>query len=447
MKPVKNYPWITLGLAICLLTGCSGWGGSQSADKLSVSGFISAREIRISPEIGGSVSEVTVAEGQAVQKGDVLFRLEGDTAQAQYDLSASAVDAAKAVVASAESQQTMAQDQYDQALQGAQLQDQKDRLDSWTATQSSEIHLPVWYFQKDEQISALQNETKAAASALDVQIANLDKVLKSASSEDFIKAETTLGDAQAAFKVADLALSQAQDAKDNEKLKDAAQKTYDSALATLKSAQNEYDRQLSSTAAQDVLEARAQVAAAHARLDAANDQINLLQTGSQSWQVKVAQDGIHQAETGLNQAKANQQQAENNLKLAKLQLDKTVIYAPISGVILTLNLKQGELIPAGSVVATLGNLDDVELTVYVPEDQYGRIQIGKEVTLKADSFPNKTYSGKVTSISNEAEFTPRNVQTTSGRKMTVYAVKIDVPNPAHDLKAGMPVDAEFDFSK
>ena len=92
---------------------------------------------------------------------------------------------------------------------------------------------------------------------------------------------------------------------------------------------------------------------------------------------------------------------------------------------------------------TIGQLDEVELTVYVPEDKYGHIQLGQEVFIAVDSFPGSTFTGMVVYISGEAEFTPRNVQTMEGRKTTVYAVKITVPNQDQKLKPGMPADVDF----
>ncbi len=104
---------------------------------------------------------------------------------------------------------------------------------------------------------------------------------------------------------------------------------------------------------------------------------------------------------------------------------------------------QGEVVGAGSIVMTLARLDEVTLTVYIPEDQYGRIQLGQDVSVSTDSYPGEVFQGKVEYISDQAEFTPRNVQTVEGRKSTVYAVKIALPNPEHRLKPGMPADARF----
>ncbi len=113
--------------------------------------------------------------------------------------------------------------------------------------------------------------------------------------------------------------------------------------------------------------------------------------------------------------------------------------------VLLQNLEEGELVSAGSTVMKIGNIEEVKLTVYIPEDQYGSVNLGQEVVVTVDSYPEKSYTGRVTYIANEAEFTPSNVQTVEGRKSTVFAVEITLPNPEHDLKSGMPADVEFIF--
>jgi HlyD family secretion protein len=79
----------------------------------------------------------------------------------------------------------------------------------------------------------------------------------------------------------------------------------------------------------------------------------------------------------------------------------------------------------------------------VPEDRYGQISLGEKATVKVDSFPGSTFTSAVTHISDQAEFTPRNVQTAEGRSSTVYAIKLTVTDPQGKLKPGMPADVTF----
>jgi len=119
------------------------------------------------------------------------------------------------------------------------------------------------------------------------------------------------------------------------------------------------------------------------------------------------------------------------------------VTSPLDGILLTRNLEVGEAVSPGSTLMTIGQLDEVELVVYIPEDRYGEINLGEKVEVRVDSFPGETFSGTVEYISDQAEFTPRNVQTIEGRRATVYAVKLLVPNPDLKLKPGMPADVTF----
>jgi RND family efflux transporter MFP subunit len=204
----------------------------------------------------------------------------------------------------------------------------------------------------------------------------------------------------------------------------------------LESAQTEYNRLLTTQAAENVLEGRARVRVAQERYDRALDYYNSLMSGEQSLQVKAADAAVKQAEAALTQAEAA-------LALIDVQLKKTIVTSPMDGTVLSRNLEVGETLAPTAVVLTIGQLEEVNLTVYIPETEYGKIKLGEEVSITVDSFPGKTFSGTVSYISDQAEFTPSNVQTIEGRRTTVYAVKLEVPNPDGELKPGMPADVTF----
>jgi HlyD family secretion protein len=92
---------------------------------------------------------------------------------------------------------------------------------------------------------------------------------------------------------------------------------------------------------------------------------------------------------------------------------------------------------------TLGLLDNLSITVYVPENLYGGLSLGQSASVTADSFPGETFNGTVTHIADQAEFTPRNVQTAEGRSTTVFAIKLQIQDTAGKLKPGMPADVVF----
>jgi multidrug efflux pump subunit AcrA (membrane-fusion protein) len=121
------------------------------------------------------------------------------------------------------------------------------------------------------------------------------------------------------------------------------------------------------------------------------------------------------------------------------------IRSPIDGVILDRAVQPGELAMGGSTLLTVGDLSKPTLTIYVPEDRYGQINLGQTYPVKVDSFPDRVFQGKVSYISDHAEFTPRNVQTAQGRKDTVYAVRLKIPNDDLALKPGMPADVTIEL--
>jgi multidrug resistance efflux pump len=117
------------------------------------------------------------------------------------------------------------------------------------------------------------------------------------------------------------------------------------------------------------------------------------------------------------------------------------IRAPISGLVTSLEANVGEMAIPGATLMTLANLDEVTLTIYIPEDEIGKVMLGREVEVMVDSFPGEVFLGEVVYISPRAEFTPRNVQTKEERVSMVFAVEVRLSNPEHKLKPGMPADA------
>ncbi len=122
------------------------------------------------------------------------------------------------------------------------------------------------------------------------------------------------------------------------------------------------------------------------------------------------------------------------------------ITSPIDGTVMERLIEPGELTAPGSPLMTVADLDTLTVTVYVPENQYGEVYLGKSYPVKVDSFPNETFVGKVSHIADQAEFTPRNVQTVDGRESTVFAVKLDLEPSGGKLKPGMPADVTFSAS-
>lgn len=183
-------------------------------------------------------------------------------------------------------------------------------------------------------------------------------------------------------------------------------------------------------------ELKAKMDAAEASLDSARAQYNLLAVGARPEQVDAARAQVEAAE---NQAAA----AEAALAVLDVQIQKLTLTAPADGVVLTRIVEPGELAVMGSTMLVLARLDPLTLTVYVPEDEYGTLLLGQELEVTVDSFPGEVFPGKVTHIADQAEYTPRNIQTIKSRKVTVFAVQLTLSNPDGRLKPGMPASVSL----
>jgi HlyD family secretion protein len=226
-------------------------------------------------------------------------------------------------------------------------------------------------------------------------------------------------------------------------LSEVGDNLFDAAETELDEAQKAYDELLDTQAADDVLLLRAEVSVAQERYYAALDYLRKFQTGEQSMAVVAAEGVLSQAQAGAEQAQMAVEQAQANLDLLDTQIAKLTISAPMDGVVLTRNVEAGEFVQPGATAFILGRLNDLTITVYVPENRYGEVLIGQQAEVTVDSFPGLTFTAEVIQIANKAEFTPRNVQTVEGRSSTVFAIKLKVNDPDGKLKIGMPADVVF----
>jgi HlyD family secretion protein len=152
---------------------------------------------------------------------------------------------------------------------------------------------------------------------------------------------------------------------------------------------------------------------------------------------------IEAAEQEVEAARAQVAAAKAALDVTEIQLGHTELKAPYTGMIISRNVEPGEVVTPSQEVLTISDLSRVDLKVFVEETEIGRIVPGQPVDVKIDTFPDKTYAGRVAYISPQAEFTPKIIQTHKERVKLVYLVKVSVPNPNYELKSGMPADAWF----
>ena len=212
-------------------------------------------------------------------------------------------------------------------------------------------------------------------------------------------------------------------------MEDQMRPQLEAANSQVAAAQATLNKLLSGPTSPEIRSAQARVAAAQGQLQSAQAQYELLATGPSREQIAAADAVVAQA--------------EQTLRTYDVQADKLVVHAPQDGVVLVRNIEVGEVVGPGATVMVLGQLDPLQLTVYLPEDSYGQVKLGQTAQVTVDSYQGVAFSAGVVHIADQAEFTPRNVQTVAGRRTTVYAVKFDVPNPDGRLKPGMPADVTF----
>ncbi|HEY5730878.1 MAG TPA: efflux RND transporter periplasmic adaptor subunit [Anaerolineales bacterium] len=410
---------------------------------LTASGTIEATIVNVAPELAGKVVEVLVDEGQTVTTGTPLLRLDDSLLQSEKQTATAALDSANAAVRTAEVALESAQLQYDITLSNALAHESQNRIVIWDQSKPSEFDLPVWYFSKEERLKAAQAEMDVKKAALDDAMKRLEEISARAGSSNFLAIEANLVQMRLAFQNAEAVFDATSGTSDSQTLRDAAQITLDEAEIDLEDAQKDYDDALTTDGATDVLEARADVIVAQEVYDLAVDNLRALQTGADSPQVQAAGKFVEQATVALEQAKTNVASAQARLNTLETQLKKVTVYAPMDGVILTRNIEPGEFVQPGAVTFAMANLDEMTITVYVPEGKYGEISLGQQVSVTVDSFPNETFDAVVFHIADQAEFTPRNVQTVEGRHSTVYAIKLKVTDSEDKLKIGMPADVVF----
>jgi HlyD family secretion protein len=480
---MKNRKTILRVIVISLIVIVAGYYGykalySTSNGQLKASGTIEAVEVNVAPEASGKITEVLVDEGQTVKAGDPLLHLDPTLLQQQRDVSAANLDTAVAGVQVALNALDVAKSQYQTSLETALAQDKQTRLKDWFVKDPKQFDQPGWYFSRDEQIQAAQTQVDDAKKVWDDAQANLTRVTNSIEKADFLNAENRLLNARLAYLIARDVNNKAQNSTSSDQpvgrynsthcgtndgyrlanarltnyiytcngdpqLSDAGQSQYDSAQTELDNAQKAYNDLLSTKAAEDVLTARAEVSVAQERYYSALDFLRSLQTGDQSPSVTTARDALDQAQASADQAEKAVAQAEANLNLLDAQLAKLTVYAPMDGVILSRNVEPGEFVQPGATALSMANLNNLTITVYVPEDRYGQIYLNQNANVSVDSFPGQTFKATVSYISDQAEFTPRNVQTVEGRSSTVYAIKLKVIDPEGKLKPGMPADVVF----
>jgi HlyD family secretion protein len=360
----------------------------KDTNTLSVSGNLELTQVDISFKVPGKLIELNVDEGVYVKKGMIIARIDKDQVQQQRTRD-------QASLAGSESQ-------YEQTLTSVQWQ--RQTLESDIALRKAEI--------------------RAAQ-------AQLDQLVAGSRPQEIQQARAAVADAKAQHDQAQADWDRAQDLFKNDDISKQQYDQYrmrlDSSAAVLRQADERLALVVEGPRKEDIEAARAQVARADAALRAS--QANELELKRREQDVLA-----HQADVS---------RARAQIAITDTQINDTVVTAPVDGVVLVKSAEVGEVLAAGTTVVTIGDIDHPWLRAYINETDLGRLKHGQSATLTTDSFPGKSYPGRISFIASEAEFTPKQIQTHEERVKLVYRIKIDVDNRSHELKSNMPVDAEI----
>ena len=134
------------------------------------------------------------------------------------------------------------------------------------------------------------------------------------------------------------------------------------------------------------------------------------------------------------------ERSEAVLAASRTQVADLEVNSPLAGRVLSKNYERGEYVNAGAAIATIGDMNDCWVKIYVSTEQLGKIRLGQAASVKIDAYPDKTFRGEIKEISQNAEYTPRQSITQRERANMVFAVKVKLDNPAETMKPGLPAD-------
>lgn len=443
---LKRAPLIIIPLA---LVAAAVWfyinRGSAQAEQgpVTASGTIEATEVLVAPEISGQVVEVLVNDGQTVKAGQELVRFSDALIQAQLAQAQAAVAQAEAnyqLVASGppdEQQEVAIAAAKLEIISAQQAIDELYQKNELAAAQAEKTVADNQDRVRDAQ--RIYDSLRSPASQTDLDIAQsivtlsseaLDRAEKRLKS--FLhKPETNPQRAAAVLVVSLLEKQHDQAVKRLNYLEDGAdQITLDQSKAGLELAKAALEDSQQELADLKGGPDPATLELAQARLAAAKAKLSAAQAGPAPEQLALAKSQVDVARAAAGVIEA--------------QMNKLVLLAPMDGLVLSRSVEAGEVAVPGTPLLTLAKPTDMTITVYVPENRYGLIELGQKAQVSVDSFPGQIFDASVVHIADQAEFTPRNVQTEEGRRTTVYAIKLLLENPDGRLKPGMPADVEFE---
>lgn len=397
---------------------------------LIASGFIEADEVDLAAEIGGRVVTLPFEESDEVTSGDTVMVLDTAILEAQRDQTAAQLTISEAeldLLRAGATDEEIEQAEAQVAIAQASLDAAQVALQGAYAVHDNPQDLDIRVAEAETQVEAAQHQVNAALAAM--EWARKKYGLLGVMVEDIAEHNENREDDEPGWQWAplDFALSPQRYEAAQQHLDDA-QGVFDEATTYLAAAR---------TAADTPQGAQSQVASAQTSLNTGESELVQAEAELADLKVGASQEQIRVSESRVEEAEAA-------LEAIETQIERMTISAPINGIVLEQSVHVGELASPGVPVITLADLDTVELTVYIASDQFDKVALHQMVEVSVDSFPDREIEGEIVYIADQAEFTPRNVQTQEERVNLVYAVKIRIENPDHALKPGMPADVRFD---
>lgn len=155
----------------------------------------------------------------------------------------------------------------------------------------------------------------------------------------------------------------------------------------------------------------------------------------------VAAQALDRTRNQEQEARGRLETARREADFLRSQLGKAVIRAPVAGTILTKGIEAGEFAVPGRTVAVLADMARLELRVYIPETEIGRIKLNDPARVRVDAFPDRYFEARVARVDTRSQFTPKDVHMPDERARLVFGVTLGLDNPGGPLKPGMPADA------
>ncbi len=386
---MKKLPIVIL---IAVVAAAIVWGvrfrGAPPDTRIRFSGNMEMTQVNIAFKVPGKLIERNFNEGDAVKKGAVVARLDPERVA-------------------------------------------RERGREQQGVAVAESQLVLLRTAIDQQRESLAAETQLRQAEIAQAQAHLDQLLAGSRKQEIQQARAAVEEIKTEHERAAKDWQRAQGLYKNEDIstqeRDRFKARFDATQASLDQAGQRLALVEEGPRKEDVAAARAQVARAQAALRLAES----------------ARIELRRKEQEVTTRRAEIERARAQVSVLDSQVSDNAVLSPVDGVVLSKAAEPGEILAAGATVLTIADVEHPWLRGYISEQDLGRVKVGAKVRVTTDSFSGKVYDGRITFIASDAEFTPKQIQTAAERVKLVYRVKVEIPNPARELKLNMPADAEI----